>query len=207
MSQTVQKVGVAARGDFVVYDANDDPVTGLVNADFDKLLMKNGANSAVVATVAEVGSGRYTVTFTPNAVGIWTLLVQNATYNPRGWIETFNVTTDGVLTLADGDTYQAKVSLTDDDANAADRYVVAWFKNGQPIVAGITNAKIEVYDADDVELIALTALAQIGATGVYVHVETVDRVASGAAYVAYVEATIDGSSRTWNQPVSRDSSA
>jgi hypothetical protein len=100
MGQTVHKVSVLARGDFSVYDSSNAPVTGLVNGDFTKLLSKDGVSDATVVTVTEIATGRYTATFTPASTGIWTLTVRNATHNPRGWGESFNVTTDGVISLA-----------------------------------------------------------------------------------------------------------
>lgn len=100
MPRSVQKRDTAVISYLTVYDSANAPVTGLVNVDFTKLLALNGVASAVVATVSEVGSGRYSVTFTPNADGAWYLLVRNATYNPRGWDEEYDVTVDGVLTVS-----------------------------------------------------------------------------------------------------------
>lgn len=99
--RSVQKVSTLVRAELVVYDSNNDPVTGLVNGDFTKLLSKDGANSGVAVTVTEIANGRYSVTFTPNATGVWAVLVRHATYNKRGWQEIFDVTTDGVISIAD----------------------------------------------------------------------------------------------------------
>lgn len=104
------------------------------------------------------------------------------------------------------DTYQAKVSLIDDNAGTADRYVVAFFKNGEPVTTAITVPTIQVIKAaDGADLIASTALTEIGATGRYRKDEATNRVVSGAAYVAVIGATIGGAARTWSQPVGRDS--
>ena len=99
--RTVQKVSVAAGAYFEVYDSSNVAITGLVNGDFTKLLAKDGANDGTTVTVAEIGSGRYYATFTPGSVGVWHLLIRNATYNTRGWQETFQVTAGGVLTTTD----------------------------------------------------------------------------------------------------------
>jgi hypothetical protein len=99
MGRPRHKVSTAARCDFSVYDSNGDPVTGLVNGDFTKLLSKDGVDDATSVTVSEIGSGRYSVTFTPASVGIWTVTVRNSTYDKEGWQETFDVTSDG-LTFA-----------------------------------------------------------------------------------------------------------
>ena len=102
-SRSVQKRSALVRAYLTVYDAADAPVTGLVNGDFTKRLVFNGANSAVVVTVAEVDSvndpGVYMASFTPPTDGAWYLLVQNAANNPRGWEEEFDVTVDGVYTI------------------------------------------------------------------------------------------------------------
>ena len=101
MARSLQKVSTVCRADFTVYDSSNSPVTGLVNGDFTKLLAKNGANDATVVTVSEIGTGRYSATFTPASTGVWYLLVKHATHNPRGWDEQFDVTTDGPLAIAD----------------------------------------------------------------------------------------------------------
>ena len=108
---------------------------------------------------------------------------------------------------ADVSTYQAKVWLFDDDGGTTDRYVVAWFKNGQPVLASITSPTIQVWKASDgSDLIASAAMTEIGTTETYKYSATAgERITDGAAYVAKVEATIDGSTRTWVQPVGRDS--
>lgn len=108
---------------------------------------------------------------------------------------------------ADVDTYQAKVWVFDDDAGANDRYACVWHKNGQPVTSGITSPTVQVIKASDgTDLVAVTAMTQIGATGLYKYDEGTNRIVSGAAYVTKVQATIDSSTRTWYQPVGRDSS-
>lgn len=101
MPRSVQKINTLVRTEFRVYDSSNNPVTGLVDGDFDKLLSLNGVNSIVAVTVAEVTDGRYTATFTPNNTGFWNLVLTNSTYNPRGWSEGFDVTTDGVFDIFD----------------------------------------------------------------------------------------------------------
>ena len=111
--------------------------------------------------------------------------------------------------LALPDTYQAKVWLQDDDlaTTPADRYVVCWYKNGEPVVAGITTPLIQVIKGSDgTDLVASQAMAQIGTTGLYGYSETTaaKRIVDGATYIAKATATIGGSARTWYQPVGRD---
>jgi hypothetical protein len=112
--------------------------------------------------------------------------------------------------LMEAPTYQAKVWLQDDEGNDYDRYVVCWYKNGEPVTAGvaeeIVDPKIEVIQASDgVDLIAEDDMTDINSTGLFRYDEAINRVVDGAVYIAKVTATIDTSSRTWYQPVGRDS--
>jgi hypothetical protein len=110
---------------------------------------------------------------------------------------------------ADTDVYQAKVELFDDDGNSTDRYVVIWFKNGAPVTTGITAPTIQIIKVGDgSNLIASTALTEIGALGLYRHTASLaERITSGFGYIARVTATIDGASRTSYQPIGRDTSS
>jgi hypothetical protein len=125
-------------------------------------------------------------------------------------ISAAKVATDAIdadALASDLDTYQAKVWLFDDNAGDADRYAVVFFKNGQPVVSGITSPTIQVIAvADGTDLIEATALAEVGSLGLYRYTATTtERISDGAAYIAKVSATIDGGGRTWFQPVGRDS--
>lgn len=107
-----------------------------------------------------------------------------------------------------GDVYYADVYLTVDEANTQDEYTVQWYKNGAPVTSGITVPKIQVVArATGNDLIALTAMTQIGSTGAYKYDEATNRLTAGESAVAYVTATIDGSGRTWRRVVGRDSTA
>ncbi len=110
---------------------------------------------------------------------------------------------------ADLDTYQAKVVWFDDESNVTDRYVVTWFKNSQPITSGITVPKLQIVKvADGSDLIAASGMTEIASLGRYRYdATTTERQTSGAAYLAIATATIGGSSRNWDQSVSRDSTA
>ena len=101
MARSTRKVSTLVRSEFTVYDSSNNPVTGLVNGDFTKRLAKDGANDATAVTVAEVANGRYEASFTPASTGFWYLLVSQATHNPRGWDEEFDVTTDGLPAVSD----------------------------------------------------------------------------------------------------------
>ena len=118
--------------------------------------------------------------------------------------------TNGTITQvsASEDIYHADIFLTRDAGNAQDEYTVVWYKNGTPLTGGITLPKIQVVKrADGENLVALTAMTQVGTTGTYKYDETAaaNRLTAGEAAVALVTATIGGSSRTWRRPVGRDS--
>ena len=103
-------------------------------------------------------------------------------------------------------TYQAKIDVVDDNGGSNDRYIVTWFKNGQPVISGITSPLIQtIKAADGTDLVASTAMTQIASTGLYRYDEGTNRMVDGVAYVAKATGTIDGSARTWYQPVGRDS--
>jgi hypothetical protein len=109
-------------------------------------------------------------------------------------------------TLATGlDTYQADVELIDDDTGTTDRYSVTFFKNGEPILSGITSPTIQVIkDADGTDLVASVALTEVGSLGHFRHAEATNRIVAGASYKAKVQATIASATRTWIRVVGRD---
>lgn len=90
MARSAQSAGTT-RGSFAVYDSSNVPVTGLVSGNFTKLLALDGVDNATTITVAEVGSGRYTYTFTTTA-GYWFVLIRHATHAPRGFQDEYDVT-------------------------------------------------------------------------------------------------------------------
>ncbi len=203
-----------ALGPFV--DAADGvtPETSLTISQGDVRLKKNGAawaqkNESSSANHEENGWYEVALDSTDtNTLGILMVAVYESGALPA-WRE-FQVVTSSVFDLVvngvDVDTYQAKVWMFDDDNNTADRYVVCFFKNGQPITSGITSPTIQVIKASDgSDLVASTALTQVASLGLYRKDEASNRIVDGAAYFAKVQATIDSSTRTWYQPIGRDS--
>lgn len=99
MARSIQKVNTEVVTDISVFDSSNTAVTGLVDGNFTKRLTKDGVVSAVTVTVTEINAGsapgEYKVAFTPNAVGEWRLHIIHATHQPRGWQETWDVTTEG----------------------------------------------------------------------------------------------------------------
>lgn len=71
---------------FYVTDGAGAAQTGLVDGAFTKKLAKDGANSAITVTVAEISTGRYQATFTDDGEAVWTLVVSHATYFPDGYV-------------------------------------------------------------------------------------------------------------------------
>lgn len=95
MSRVLHKVSTLARMHFTVFDEDDAVVTGAVDGDFTKRLAKDDANDTTTVTVAEIANGRYVASFTPTSTGAYYLTVSHATHAPRGWQESFDVTTGG----------------------------------------------------------------------------------------------------------------
>jgi hypothetical protein len=116
--------------------------------------------------------------------------------------------TSGVVLAPSEDIYWADIHFTRDSNNAQDEYEVVWIKNGTPVASGITVPKIQVINrTDGSDLVAATAMTQIGSTATYKYDEDTNRLTTGEAALVVVTATIDGSTRTWKRMVGRDSAA
>lgn len=78
-----------------VFDVLPVGVSGLVNSDFTKVLLVNGATSTDTITISEIGtSGRYGLTFTPTANGDYFYETYQTSEPNRRWIENFIVRDD-----------------------------------------------------------------------------------------------------------------
>lgn len=112
------------------------------------------------------------------------------------------------VVLAVADLYHADIQLTIDGANTRDEYTVRWFKNGQRVTSGITVPTIQVVNrADGTDLVASTAMTQIGTTGSYRYDEATNRITNGEAVEMIAGATIDGAPRSFSKIGARDSVA
>jgi hypothetical protein len=101
--------------------------------------------------------------------------------------------------------YHADIEITRDGTNTRDEYTATWFKNGVRITTGITVPTIQLIKrADGTDLVASTAMTQVGSTGSYKYDEATNRLTAGEAAVCIVAATIDGTGRTFARVVSRD---
>lgn len=130
----------------------------------------------------------------------------------RGWVNitgttgTFKAKSLALLEEVT-DLYHADIDVVfDDDGSGVDQYTISWFKNGVPITSGITDPEIQVvkqFDATD--LIAATAMTEIGSTGVQKYAASgSERVSSGDATIVIATATIDGATRTFRENNGRD---
>lgn len=78
---------------FSVVDSNNIPVTGLINTDFIIKLYNpnlNEVSSSCFLTILEIGFGIYQISFIPNLIGNWVLLLSHLTYFPNGKIANYN---------------------------------------------------------------------------------------------------------------------
>lgn len=109
--------------------------------------------------------------------------------------------------LVTDDLYHADINLTRDTANTQDEYTVTWFKDGVRLSSGITSPTVQVVKrADGTDLIAATAMTQVGSTGSYKYDATgAARIGTGEAVLVVAAATINSSARTFSRLVSRDS--
>lgn len=124
-----------------VTDAAGAAVTGLVNANFNKFLILNGATNATTVTVTEVANGHYTVEFTPTSVGHWSSRVNHATYGD--WLASWNIYASdlGALDFMDvtaipasntADTLLDKVNFLEEAAGEGNRKTITYNGDGVP---------------------------------------------------------------------------
>lgn len=116
-------------------------------------------------------------------------------------------TQDDFLEYVGTDIYHADVELTVDGQVPQDRdeYTILWYKNGVWIESGITLPKIQVIKrADGTDLIAQTAMTEVGSEHVFKYDEAANIITYGQAVTIIATATIDGSVRTWPKTLYRD---
>lgn len=105
---------------------------------------------------------------------------------------------------ADMDSYTTRSWIGREGATA-DKYIVQWFKNGQLVSSGITVPLISVFDDTGTDLIAETAMTEIGSRQCFKFIETTNTLTAGEVYIMEVKATINGLTRIDRQPITRDS--
>lgn len=103
---------------------------------------------------------------------------------------------------AGDDVYHADIEFTPDSVELRDEYTVTWFRNGVRISSGITDAKIQVISREDGDdLIAETAMTEIGETGSFAYNESLNRVPVAEVALVIVSATIDEATRAFSKLV------
>lgn len=153
-------------------------VSGLGDAGAVTVFIHNGGDSDKV-----VGQGS-TVVMGGNEVTLFDILEDTAALNV--------------------DIYTAVIEAVLDATNTDDEYSVRWRKNGVNVTSGITSPTIQVIKYDGTDLIASTAMTQIGSTGAYKYSEGTNRIATGQNYEVKCTATIDSATRTFSKFVARD---
>lgn len=120
-------------------------------------------------------------------------------------VETFAANVINAAAMADDmNSYTTRTWLAK-QSTAADKYIVQWVRNGQILTSGITLPKIRVYDEDGTDLIAETAMTEIGSTQSFKFEEATNKLTPGEIYMVEAKATIDGAVQIDRQPVMRDS--
>lgn len=173
-------------GGFKEIDSTNQP--GVYRLDVPDAVLATGANEAVIYL-------RGAANMVPCPIGIQLLAVPSD-------IRLINGATATVL----ADVYQASILPIRDVTNTQDEWSVVWLKNGVPVTTAITSPTIQVVKrADGTDLIASTALTQVGSTKTYKYTASgSERITIGEGYTATVTATIDAGSRTFSWPVGRD---
>lgn len=78
------------KDEFIVLDEDNSPVTGLTDEDFTHNLYNPSKNevsnisAGVPVTIEEIDNGLYRVSFIPDTLGNWVLIVYHSTYFPWG---------------------------------------------------------------------------------------------------------------------------
>ncbi len=99
--------------------------------------------------------------------------------------------------------YHADIRLTVDTSN--DEYTVTWFKDGVRLTAGITSPTIQVIKrADGADLVASTAMTEIGSTESYKYDEGTNRMTDGESALVVAGMTHGGSARSFLAVITRD---
>jgi hypothetical protein len=114
-----------------------------------------------------------------------------------------NAITDDAI-AADMDSYNAKCWVIR-QSTTADQYGVTFYKNGQPIAAGITSPLIDyVKKLSDATILINDATLTDQSDGDYYYGEATNKLVAGNAYMMRVTATIDGSTWVFKQQIGRD---
>jgi hypothetical protein len=84
------EINKEAYDEFIVLDEDNNPITGLIDGDFTRKLFDPddlevaNISAGISVSITEIGNGFYRVSFIPNKLGNWILVVYNSTYFPFG---------------------------------------------------------------------------------------------------------------------------
>lgn len=87
---------------FTVTDENYNAVTGLTSASIDVNLFdpsNNEVSSTIPVFIIDIGNGSYNLSFTPNEIGNWYLVIYHPVYFPWGKSNTITVYNESIDTL------------------------------------------------------------------------------------------------------------
>lgn len=101
------RIGNTASDDFSVTDSSNDLVPGIDSTAFVVHLFDPSGtevSSSITPTITELGFGHYRLSFIPNVVGIWMMVVYHTTHFPAGksnTLQAFNNDFDTIATLVE----------------------------------------------------------------------------------------------------------
>lgn len=187
---------------FLAVDETDQqtPETGFGSTGWTVVRSRNGAADATFTTptITEIDS--------VTKPGEYALLLDEDTTIASGSVEeemTLTISHAGMMTRRFPisifeNVYQAEIDFRKDDTNSRDEYTIRWLKNNLRVTSGVTSPTLQVVKrADGTDLIAASAMTQVGATGAYMYnASGAERQTDGEASIIVVSATIDGATRT-----------
>jgi hypothetical protein len=115
--------------DFTVANPSGDLITGLVQGDFTILLYdptETEVSGSVPVTITELGFGNYRLTFTPNLVGDWLVIISNVTYFRWGQRRNYQVYASDFDDLGNLGPGNRVVEITVKDSVTTDPVPAVW---------------------------------------------------------------------------------
>jgi len=113
----INKINQEIKEQILILDNNGNQVTGLVDGNFTKSLLRNGGATGETLTVAEKGAGIYYISFTPTSTGYYEWKVIHSTYEPNGWYEYYTIVTYDTDSLYSQATTNTTSIESNSDAN------------------------------------------------------------------------------------------
>lgn len=202
-SVQVGATGMSATVLVVLMDDTKVEVTGITLETLGQWNKPGGAFASLLGTATELSLGVYQYEFDPSeldTVGQGMLRLNDGANAHLYMVEVLPY--DPYASI-----YHADVNVDRDGDNALDEWSALWSKDGVDLTSGITSPTIQVIKrSDGTDLIASTAMTQIGSTGAYKYDTTSagQRISAGESYIVVVTATIGGATRTRRRVIVRD---